>query len=392
MVHENIIMMITISIIIISTPYFSRLIRLPLTPVEIALGSLAGYFGFIHHNEIFKLISEVGFLYLMFLAGTEVDLRVFKSMRLTLLKKSVLYILLLYLFSFLSSYYLHLDNIFIITMPLISVGLIISLFNEYGKDKEWLHLAMIVGVLGEIVSITLVTFSSAALNFGIGYQFYETIAILLAFLLAIIVIFKAIEILFWWYPGIKIYLMPFKDNDEKDIRISISIFFILIAISLYLHLEIAFGAFIAGIFISTFFKHKEELTHKLSSFGFGFLVPLFFIYVGTTLDLNSLENISLLKKALLITFLMIIIRIISSNFVFLNLNIKERTLLALAHSMPLTLLIAVISIAYELKTIDKEVYYAFILASIFEVIFSMILIKIIMALETRNKSQPNPNS
>ncbi len=377
-------MMITISIIIISTPYFSRLIRLPLTPVEIMLGSLAGYFGFIHHNEIFKLISEVGFLYLMFLAGTEVDLRVFKNMRLNLLKKSVIYILLLYIFSFLSSYYLHIGNIFIMTMPLISVGLIISLFNEYGKDKEWLHLAMTVGVLGEIISITLVTFSSAALSFGIGYEFYKTIAILLGFLLAIIIIFKVIEILFWWYPGIKIYLMPFKDNDEKDIRISISIFFILIAISLYLHLEIAFGAFIAGIFISTFFKHKEELTHKLSSFGFGFLVPLFFIYVGTTLDLNSLENIKLLENALLITFLMITMRVISSNAVFLKLTIKERTLLALAHSMPLTLLIAVVSIAYELKTINTEVYYAFILASIFEVIFSMILIKVIVKLRAKS--------
>ncbi len=384
MVHQNIVMMITISIIIISTPYFSRLIRLPLTPVEIMLGSLAGYFGFIHHNEIFKLISEVGFLYLMFLAGTEVDLRVFKNMRLNLLKKSVIYILLLYIFSFLSSYYLHIGNIFIITMPLISVGLIISLFNEYGKDKEWLHLAMTVGVLGEIISITLVTFSSAALSFGIGYEFYKTIAILLGFLLAIIIIFKVIEILFWWYPGIKIYLMPFKDNDEKDIRISISIFFILIAISLYLHLEIAFGAFIAGIFISTFFKHKEELTHKLSSFGFGFLVPLFFIYVGTTLDLNSLENIKLLENALLITFLMITMRVISSNAVFLKLTIKERTLLALAHSMPLTLLIAVVSIAYELKTINTEVYYAFILASIFEVIFSMILIKVIVKLRAKS--------
>lgn len=384
MVHENIIMMITISIIIISTPYFSRLIKLPLTPVEIALGSLAGYFGFIHHNEIFKLISEVGFLYLMFLAGTEVDLRVFKNMRLKLLKQSIIYISLLYLFSFLSSYYLHLGNIFIITMPLISVGLIISLFNEYGKNKEWLLLAMTVGVLGEIVSITLVTFSSAALNFGIGYEFYKTIAILLSFLLAIIIIFKAIEVLFWWYPGIKIYLMPFKDNDEKDIRISISIFFILIAISLYLHLEIAFGAFIAGIFISTFFKHKEELTDKLSSFGFGFLVPLFFIYVGTTLDLNSLGNIKLLEKALLITFLMTTIRIISSSIVFLELTIKERILFGLAHSMPLTLLIAVATIAYELKTIDKEIYYAFILASIFEVIFSMILIKVMVKLRAKS--------
>ena len=386
MINQNIIMMITISVIIISTPYFSRLIRLPLTPAEIILGSLAGYFGFIHHNEIFKLISEVGFLYLMFLAGTEVDLRVFKNMRLQLLKKSIIYISLLYLFSFLSSYYLHLGNIFIITMPLISVGLIISLFNEYGKDKEWLILAMTVGVLGEIISITLVTFASAALSFGIGYEFYKTISILFAFLLAIVIVFKALEVLFWWYPGIKTYLMPFKDNDEKDIRISISIFFILIAISLYLHLEIAFGAFIAGIFISTFFKHKEELTHKLSSFGFGFLVPLFFIYVGTTLDLDSLKNVMLLEKALLIAFLMTAMRVISSSMVFFELSIKERILLGLAHSMPLTLLIAVSTIAYDLKTINRDIYYAFILASILEVIFSMILIKLLSLAKTQKSS------
>jgi len=379
MIHENIMMIITISVIIISTPYFSRIIRLPLTPVEIILGSIAGYFGFIHHNEIFELISEVGFLYLMFLAGTEVDLRVFKNMDINLLKKSIAYISLLYLFSFLSSYYLNLSNIFVITMPLISVGLIISLFNEYGKDKKWLMLAMTVGVLGEIISITLITFSSAILTFGIGYEFYKTIAILFGFLLCIIVLFKIIEVLFWWYPGIKIYLMPFKDNDEKDIRISISIFFILIAISLYLHLEIAFGAFIAGIFISTFFKHKEELTHKLSSFGFGFLVPLFFIYVGTTLDLNSLGDTELLKKALLITFLMMGMRVVSSNIIFFELTYTKRILLGLSHSMPLTLLIAIATIAYNLQTINKEIYYAFILASIFEVIFSMIFIKIMVS-------------
>ncbi len=377
MIEENIRMIITISVIIILTPYFSRLIKLPLTPVEIILGSIAGYFGFIHHNEIFKLISEVGFLYLMFLAGVEVDLRVFKNMDLKLLKKSLLYIALLYIFSFLSSYYLHLGNIFIITMPLISVGLIISLFNDYGKDKEWLLLSMVVGVLGEIVSITLVTFSSAMLTFGIGYEFYKTIAILFAFLIAIFVIFKSLEVLFWWYPGIKIYLMPFKDNDEKDIRISFSIFFILIAISLYLHLEIAFGAFIAGIFISTFFKHKEELTHKLSSFGFGFLVPLFFIYVGTTLKLNSLGNLELINRALLISFLMIGMRIIASSSLFFELKPKQRILLGLSHSMPLTLLVAVATIAYNLETIDKETYYAFILASIFEVIFSMLSIKLL---------------
>ncbi len=379
--NENIITIITVSIIIISTPYFSKLIKLPLTPVEIILGSIAGYMGFIGHNEIFTLISEVGFLYLMFLAGSEVDLRVLKNIDIKLLKKGILYIAILYLLSFISSYILNLGNIFIITMPLISVGLIISLFKEYGKDKEWLVLAMVIGILGEVVSIAMVTFASAALTFGIGLNFYKTIFILFLFLFSIAIIFKAVEILFWWYPGIKIFLMPHSDNDEKDIRISISIFFILIAITLYLHLEIAFGAFIAGVFISTFFKHKEELTHKLSSFGFGFLIPLFFIYIGSTLDLHSLSNTQLLYEAFTITFLMLFMRIIAAIVVFYNLDIRDRTLFALAHSMPLTLLVAVASIAFTSKTINELTYYALILASIFEVIISMIAIKLIMVFQ-----------
>jgi len=379
--NSDIVTILSISIIIISTPYFSRIAKLPLTPVEIILGSIAGYAGFIHNGEIFKLISEVGFLYLMFLAGVEVDLRIFKKMDISLFKKSVVYILLLYLLSFLSAYYLKLGNIFIITMPLISVGLIISLINDYGKDAKWLQLSMIVGVFGEIVSITLITFSSAALNFGLSYRFYKSIAILFAFLFVIFIIFKTLEVIFWWYPGIKTYLMPFKDNDEKDIRISFSIFFILIAISLYLHLEIAFGAFIAGIFISTFFKHKEELTEKLTSFGFGFLVPLFFIYVGTTLDISLLKNSELIKMSLIVTLLMVSMRVISATIIFLEVSIKERLLLALSHSMPLTLLVAIVAIAYELRRIDTNTYYAFILASIFEVILSMIFIKTITSLQ-----------
>ncbi len=385
--NENIITIITVSIIIISTPYFSKLIKLPLTPVEIILGSIAGYLGLIGNNEIFTLISEVGFLYLMFLAGSEVDLRVLKNIDIKLLKKGIIYISLLYFFSFISSYYLHLGNIFIITMPLISVGLIISLFKEYGKDREWLMLAMIIGILGEVISIALVTFASAALTFGIGFKFYKTIFILFLFLFAIAIIFKAIEILFWWYPGIKTFLMPYSDSDEKDIRISISIFFILISITLYLHLEIAFGAFIAGVFISTFFKHKEELTHKLSSFGFGFLIPLFFIYIGSTLKIDSIVNMKLLYKALTITFLMIFMRVISSNMVFYSLNIKERILFGLAHSMPLTLLVAVASIAYSSKTIDELTYYSFILASIFEVIISMIVIKVLVIFSQKSSTK-----
>ncbi len=376
---------ITISIIIIAAPHFSKFFKLPLTTVEIIFGTITGYFGLIQDSEIFTLISEVGFLYLMFLAGTEVDLRVLKNIDIKIIKNSLIYISLLYFFSFISSYYLNLGNVFIIIMPLISVGLIMSLLKEYGKDQKWLKLAMLVGILGEVISITLITFASAALKFGIGFKFYKTVLILILFLLAIVIIFRIVDILFWWFPNIKIFLMPYRDNDEKDIRISFAIFFILIAITLYLHLEIAFGAFIAGIFITTFFHHKEELTHKLASFGFGFIVPVFFIYIGTTLKIDSLMTPKILKLASLVTIVMIFTRILASLLVFHTLKIKERVLFGFAHSMPLTLLVAVASIAYNSHAINEEIYYSIILASIFEVVISMISIKVIFFQKSSTK-------
>jgi hypothetical protein len=45
--------------------------------------------------------------------------------------------------------------------------------------------------------------------------------------------------------------------------------------------------------------------------------------------------------------------------------------------MPLTLLVAVATIGYETKWIDILSYYQLILASIFEIVISMTLIKIL---------------
>lgn len=181
----------------------------------------------------------------------------------------------------------------------------------------------------------------------------------------------------WWYPEIRTYLMPKDDNQEQDIRVSMGIFFLMIALMLYLHLEVALGAFMAGIFITTFFHHNEKLPHKLEHFGFGWLVPIFFVWIGTSFELQSLLLPNLVTTAILITFLMIIIRLISS-FVFIkDIGFRKISLLALSHSMPLTLIIAVATLAKQSQSISLFYYYAFILSAIFEVIISMIIIKLL---------------
>ncbi len=369
---------VTLSVIIFISPYISRFLKVPTTPVEIVLGTIMGYFHFLGENYLFELIAEVGFYYLMFLAGTEVNVRQLFKMERQIKIRSILYLVLLYLFSWISVISVGFDAIFTLFLPLISIGLVVTLYKEYGKDARWLNLSMQVGVLGELVSIVALTVTGAILEYGYGIKLYQTLGLLVAFLLALVVIFKLFQVLFWWYPELKTYLIPVDwDKDEKDIRLSMALFFLMIAVMLVLHLEVAFGAFIAGVFIATFFEHHRELPHKLSTFGFGFLVPIFFVYTGSTLKLDALGEDGLVAFALMITFSMIVIRILSSVAFYKILTQQEGILFALSHSMPLTLLVAIATLGYHSHKINQFEYYAFILASLFEVIIVMISIRVI---------------
>lgn len=376
--------LIVLALIVFSSPYFSKILRIPIAPVEIILGALAGYVGLIGHNEMFKIVSEVGFFYLMFLAGTEVDLKIFFTTDKKILKLGLLYIAILYAFSAFTTFAFNIDKLFILIIPLMSVGMIFTLFKEYGKDKDWLNLGMLVGSIGEVVSIAALTFVGAYMKFGAGSELALTTLYLGGFLALSAGAFKALNVLFWWYPQLRVILMPHYDNAEKDIRLCMALFFSIIALMLYLNLEIAFGAFVAGTFIATFFDHKKDLPHKLASFGFGFLVPTFFVHIGSTFKLNAIFIDGVVRDALLIVTVMTLFRAVSAS-VFLNLLGFRKTLLyALSHSMPLTLLIAVATIAYKSGGINENFYFSFILASLTQAIIVTICIKILMSYENKN--------
>ena len=312
----------------------------------------------------------------MFLAGLEVDLKQLLKVSPETLKKGLIYALLLYIFAAFFSWCFSLSKIFIVTLPLISVGLLAVLKKEYG-NRPWLNLSMTVGLIGEIISIVALTAVSAGLEFGLTTDFYEALFVLSLVFFAMIIFYNFFHNLIWWYPELKTYLMPKDDNQEQDIRVSMGIFFIMIAVMLYLHLEVALGAFIAGVFIKTFFEHNKELPHKLEHFGFGWLVPIFFVWIGTSFKLESLFMDNLIYTAFVIMFGMIIIRVLSSMLFVKDIGFKDSILIALSHSMPLTLLIAVATLAYQNQSISQFYYYAFILSAIFEVILVMIMIRIL---------------
>lgn len=373
---DDIKLIFTVSLIVIFSPFFAKVFKLPTTPIEIIFGSFLGYIGFLHHQNLFDIIAEFGFLYLMFIAGTEIDLKKVLKTPQKLMKMILMYLLLLYGFSIAFSIYFDLGKIFMVLLPLISVGLVAALSKEYGKTS-WLNLSMTAGGIGEVVSIALLTLVSAGLEYGSGIELFKTLLALALFLLFMLLLFRSLQLLFWWFPEMSIILMPHEDNKEQDIRLSMGIFFILVGVMLYLNLELAFGAFLAGIFIPTFFEHKEDLPEKLAGYGFGFLIPIFFIHIGSSFNLSALLIEGLVAKALVITVVMIVMRLLSSLVFIKEYGLKDSILMGLSHSMPLTLLIAMATLAYNANSIDQFHYYAFILASLFQVLLVMLIIKVI---------------
>ena len=373
---DNITLITTISLIIMFSPFFAKVVKLPTTPIEIILGSLLGYVGFLHDEHLFDLVAEFGFLYLMFIAGTEINLKNVLKTPSIIMKKALIYLALLYAFSIAFSIQFELGKIMMVLLPLISVGLVASLSKEYGKTP-WLTLSMTVGGIGEVASIVILTITSAALQSGVGFELFKILTSLMVFLLFMFLLFRAMQLLFWWYPKVSIILMPHKDNKEQDIRLSMGIFFLLVGAMLYLHLELAFGAFLAGIFIPSFFEHKHELPEKLASYGFGFLIPIFFIHIGSSFNLEALAMDGLIVKALIIALVMIAMRVVASLVFIKELGFIDAILMGLSHSMPLTLLIAMATLAFSANSIDKLHYYAFILAALFQVISVMTVIKLI---------------
>ncbi len=374
---EEILIIISISLIIFSSPLISKILRLPTITVEIMLGALAAYFAFIVEHAILEQVAELGFLYLMFLAGLEVDLKKLVNISMILLKKSLIYNVILFSLSAAITFYLDIGYIFIVILPLISIGLLAALKKEYG-DVHWIQLSITVGVIGEIVSIFALTTVSAALEFGLDFEFYKTMFLFTAFLVFMIFIYNVFHHLVWWYPEIKAFLMPENDHQEQDIRVSMAIFFLMITVMMYLHLEVAFGAFIAGTFITTFFEeHNKQLPKKLEHFGFGWLVPIFFISVGSSFELESLFHEGLITTAVLVAGTMILMRLIGSTLFIKDIGWNRFFMVGLSHSMPLTLLIAVSTLAYHNHSITQFYYYAFILAAILEVLVVMIAIRVL---------------
>ena len=188
------------------------------------------------------------------------------------------------------------------------------------------------------------------------------------------------RVLFWWIPQVRFLFLPKDDSNSQDLRFVFLLLFGFVLLMMILDIKVVLGAFLAGTILSTFFKHKTELPQRLHHFGFGFLVPFFFVHIGSTLDLNALfTDPQIITYAAYLIMGMLSLRLVSASIVFGSYfkNIKSTLLFALSDSMPLTFLIATATLGRSIGELNDTLYASFLLGAILEGIIFSVAIKLV---------------
>lgn len=375
--------LVIVFILIIISPILSNKIRLPVIVIEIIFGIFIGrsLLNIVPNNPVIDFLSAFGLIYLMFLVGLEInikEIRRFFAKTLSVASFSILipFISGLSLSSFIKTQPLLLGTIFTTT----SLGIILPLTRELEYKREFSQVLLISVAIVDIISIFLLAFVLSIIAGSIEASFIYS-------LLAVLVLFLIPSILNKMKSGAirnKIERWICQEHHfEIGVRVSFALIVILAAISYQLGFHAIIGAFIAGLIISELIpKEVSLLKRKLSSFGYGFFIPLFFIIVGSKVNLPLLFlNINNVASLIAIIIIAIISKIIGVFLASRSLgyDYTESLSLGLFHSARVSLIIAAAEIGREIGLINENLFSIFIILAIVSALFGPSLGKYLLS-------------
>ncbi len=354
-------------------PFISRKINLPSSVGEILYGLFIGIFfkSFSEHTPIVSFLGELGFIVLMYLAGLEINFERFKRTPKSHLFFYLLSIVSIIVLSFLAVFYLKQPVAYALVYLATAVGLLFSVLRDAKILKtSFAQSILILGSLGEIASLLSITVVFLYFKYGIGLEMIFHFLEISIFTFIAYIFLKLFQIYIWWNPHLLKFFLTTGDASETGVRANLANMFIFVALANLFGLEPIIGAFFGGILFALVFKKREDVMEKISAFGYGFLIPIFFIEVGLKFDIFQLLQPEIIKKAFFLSLIVLLIRGISSSFLFFaSFSWKEVVISAFSLSMPLTLLVVVATLGLEIKVISEEDASAIVLTAIMTGLF-----------------------
>ncbi len=171
-------------------------------------------------------------------------------------------------------------------------------------------------------------------------------------------------------------MLRHKSHIQIGIRGSFAILLLFMFLAEKLGIEVILGSFIAGLIISNVdIEESRLLRMKLDAIGYGFFIPIFFIYQGAASSIPM--NFSSLEFLVITVLGGILIKVIASSPLGLRFSFKDTLAGGILLSGRLSLIIAAGIIGLKLGIVDEDINSAIIVLAATTCILTPVLFNMI---------------
>jgi monovalent cation:H+ antiporter-2, CPA2 family len=387
--HASVTSLVIVMVVAFLTPIIMHRFKLNFLPVvvaEIIMGLLIGKSGFniVHDDVWLGTLSTLGFIFLMFLSGLEIDFSSFSGNKkreklpsgkmepnafavasIIFVGIFVLSLGLSYLFVFLG----FIDNAFLMTLIIstISLGVVLPTLKENHLTKTVIgQTILLVAVIADLVTMIGLAVFVSLNDKGGG----NTWLLLILFVAGVGLYFLGKR-----FKNRKFIETMSKGTIQIGTRAVFALIIILVAVSETVGAENILGAFLAGVLVSLL-SPNQEFVHKLDSFGYGFLIPIFFVMVGVKLDIWSLFSDPKLLLLIPLLFVALLLSKVVPTYL-LRIWYDSKTVLASGFLLTstLSLVIAAATIGERINMITPEMSGTLILVAVLTSVITPIMFK-----------------
>ncbi len=277
--------------IILLSPIFLRKVRIPSIIGLIISGVIIGPNGLrligektMESEGSIKLFSTIGLLYIMFIAGLELDLNQFKKY----LNKSITFGLLtfalpLFLGYPICYYALHLSPMAsLLTASMFATHTLVAypIISKYGLSK---HSSVAITVGGTILTDTAVliilAIISSSTKGNLDFAFWIRLITSLS-IFSFIMFFIIPKVARWFFSKL--------DSEKTSQYIFVlSVVFFSAFLAEMAGVEHIIGAFVAGLVLNRLIPHNSILMNRVEFIGNSLFIPFFLIFVGMVVDYKA---------------------------------------------------------------------------------------------------------
>ncbi|MGV3706688.1 MAG: cation:proton antiporter [Arcticibacter sp.] len=299
--------------IILFAPILFNKIKVPHIIGLIIAGVIVGPYGLnlLTRDSSIVLFGTVGLLYIMFLAGLEIDISEFKKNRNKIVVFGLTTFLLPLIVGSLASYYVLgyglLSSVLLASMFSTHTLIAYPIASRYGISKNRAVTLTIGGTMITDILALLILAAIAGVSKGdVSSSFWVQLG-------GSCIMFVCV-VFFLFPPMIRWFFKKFEDSISQYIFV-LAIVFLSSFLAEAAGIEAIIGAFFSGLVLNKFVPHSSPLMNRIDFVGNALFIPFFLIGVGMLVDIRVLFNgVGALKVAGVIVLVAVLTKYLAALF------------------------------------------------------------------------------